>query len=343
MAILYGVLRGRPDRYTREDDTSSPHLQIRVLEDGGQPWRIAVNVQSNTGSHVAFWVVDPLVAHPVLASLAPLSQGFTKVTGNANQALDYTKAPLFDFAVGRVLPPSGAASADDLQDLLALFLDQCKAAGGELFAYGAKFEQNLHKPIDIEFGNTDGLHGIHDIHMNQGNVGSHAGDNGAFHDGGLILGFPDRFMGLFLAFQSQLVPTDAAGRPTPDAIAIEQILAQGPGGPAVTSSAIYIERALINPSGPDPGLETVVLGNLATSPQTLTNWRLLDKNGRTTPIDATLAPGASLMIPLDGAGVQLGNSGGNLVLQDHTNAQVDVVTYSADDAASGDRYVRFRR
>ena len=108
-------------------------------------------------------------------------------------------------------------------------------------------------------------------------------------------------------------------------------------------STIYIERALINPSGADPGLETVVLGNLATTPQTLTNWRLLDKNGRVTPIDATLAPGASLILALDGAGVQLGNNGGNLILQDDTSAQVDVVTYTAEDAASDNRYVRFRR
>src|SRR5215510_13876721 len=36
-------------------------LQIRVLDDSGQPWRIAVNVQSDTGSDVVLWVVDPLV------------------------------------------------------------------------------------------------------------------------------------------------------------------------------------------------------------------------------------------------------------------------------------------
>jgi hypothetical protein len=35
MAILYGILRGHPDRYEREDNASTPHLQIRVLEDGG--------------------------------------------------------------------------------------------------------------------------------------------------------------------------------------------------------------------------------------------------------------------------------------------------------------------
>jgi uncharacterized protein YukJ len=343
MAILYGVLRGRPDRFKREDNTSSPHLQIRVLEDSGQPWRIAVNVQSSSGSNVAFWMVDPLVGHPVLASLPGRPQGFTAIAPNAGQALDYVKAPLFDVALGRVLPPTGAASADDLQDLLSLFLEQCKAAGGEIYAFGAKFTQNLHKPIDIEFGNTDGLHGIHDIHMMQGDVGSHAGDNGVFHDGGLILAFPDRLMGLFLAFQTQRVPTDAAGDAAQGALTIGQILTGVPSQQPAMVSTIYIERALINPSGADPGLETVVLGNLATTPQTLANWRLLDKNGRVTPISATLAPGASLIVALDGAGVQLGNNGGNLILQDQTNAQVDVVTYSAADAASDNRYVRFRR
>src|SRR4051812_31451401 len=272
MAILYGVLRGRPDRFKREDNGSSPHLQIRVLEDGGQPWRIAVNVQSDTGSQVAFWVVDPLVGHPLLAALPGRPQGFTALAASAGQALDFVKAPLFDVALGRVLPPTGSASADDLQDLLSLFLDQCQAAGGEIFAFGAKFDQNLHKPIDIEFGNTDGLHGIHDIHMNQGNVGPHAGDNGVFHDGGLILAFPDRMMGVFLAFQSQRVPTDAAGNAALNAPTIGEILSGVP-VERPTDSTIYIERALINPSGADPGLEAVVLGNLATTPQTLSKWR----------------------------------------------------------------------
>ena len=343
MAILYGVLRGRPDRFKREDNGSTPHLQIRVLEDGGQPWLIAVNVQSDTGSQLAFWVVDPLAGHPVLAALAARSQGFTALAPNAGQALDFVKAPLFDVGLGRALPPTGVASADDLQDLLSLFLDQCKAAGGEIFAFGAKFTQDLHKPIDAEFGNTDGLHGIHDIHMNQGNVGQHAGDNGVFHDGGLILKFPDRFMGVFLAFQSQHVPTDAAGAAAPGAPAISQILTGAPSQPPATVSTIYIERALINPAGADEGLESVVLGNLATTTQTLTHWRLLDKNGRMTTIDATLPPGASLIVPLDGAGVQLGNNGGNLMLQDESHAQVDVVTYTVEDAASDNRYLRFRR
>jgi len=342
MAMLYGVLRGRPDRFKREDNTGTPHLQIRVLEDGGQPWRIAVNVQSDTGSDVAFWVVDPLSGHPILASLPALTSGFSTVAVNAGNALDYVKAPLFDWTLGRSLPPTGSASGDDLQDLLSLYLDQCKTAGGEIYAFGAKFDRNLHKPIDTEFGNLDGLHGIHDIHMNQGNVGPHAGDNGVFHDGGLILAFPDRYVGLFLGFQTQRIPTDIAGNAAAGAKALSDIITHGPGTIPVPST-VYIERALINPSGDDTGQEIVVLGSLSTTTQALTGWRLRDKNARVTPISISLGPGQSAQITLDGAGVQLGNQGGNLILEDDTSAQVDVVTYTAEDAGVENRYVRFRR
>jgi hypothetical protein len=111
----------------------------------------------------------------------------------------------------------------------------------------------------------------------------------------------------------------------------------------VPSLSVYIERALINPSGDDAGREVVVLASLVTTAQTLTNWRLTDKNGRVTPINTTLGPGQSVSIALDANGVQLGNKGGNLILQDDHNAQVDVVTYTAEDASPENRYIRFRR
>jgi hypothetical protein len=50
-----------------------------------------------------------------------------------------------------------------------------------------------------------------------------------------------------------------------------------------------------------------------------------------------------VLIALDGDGVQLGNQGGNLILQDDHGVQIDVVTYTAADAATEDRYLRFRR
>ena len=73
----YGVLRGSPDRWVREDGDTTPHLQIRLLDSTGQPWRIAVNVQSDTGAEVVYWLVDPLLGHPILSGLANLPTGFS--------------------------------------------------------------------------------------------------------------------------------------------------------------------------------------------------------------------------------------------------------------------------
>jgi hypothetical protein len=58
---------------------------------------------------------------------------------------------------------------------------------------------------------------------------------------------------------------------------------------------------------------------------------------------AEIPGGASTIVVLDGTGVQLGNNGGNLVLQDDHARQVDSVTYSSNDAATVDRYIRFQR
>ena len=72
-------------------------------------------------------------------------------------------------------------------------------------------------------------------------------------------------------------------------------------------------------------------------------WRLIDRNGHETKLDGDIDAGASLIVALDGTGVQLGNNGGNLILQDDSAQQVDSVTYSAAEASMVDRYVRFTR
>ncbi len=236
--------------------------------------------------------------------------------------------------------------------------------GGEVLAFGAKFDRNLHKPIDHDFGNVDGLHGIHDIHLNQGNVGAHAADNGAYQDGGSCCVHPgpghrplprlpdpagpdrrDRAAHRRRPTAIADLIAGAAPAPAPDAGARSHTPApQPPAPPSLLVGSIYLERALINPAGSDPGLEVVVLGNLATSPTALDGWVLEDKNGRTTTIaGVSAAAGASVAIALDGDGVQLGNKGGNLILRSPDGQQVDVVVYTADDARPDDRYVRFHR
>jgi uncharacterized protein YukJ len=356
MAMHYGALRGRVDIFKREDDLSTPHLQIRIIDGQNQTWRIAVNVLSGDQSRVVFHRVDPLQSHPVLAGLAQLGSGFTEITTSnrsAASALDYFRAPLFDWPTGVAVPSTGPGASDDLQDMLVTYLKQLHDQGGEIFAFGAKFpepgEAPNPRPIDNQFKTKQG---IHDIHMNQGNpAGAFAGDNGVFQDGGLILKFPNRHIGLFLRFQTQWLPTDdVTGHRSPNA----QPIPPGGGAPPpggepapapppspVGDPDVYIERALINPAGDDVGKEAVVLGNVSTGAVDIGGWRIIDKNNNFDTLQGTLAPGESLRVLLTGSGAQLGNSGGTIALVNRSGTRVHAVSYAKDDIGKQARYIRF--
>ena len=64
---------------------------------------------------------------------------------------------------------------------------------------------------------------------------------------------------------------------------------------SVATSAIYIERALINPSGPDAGREVVVLASLVDERSDAHELAAVDKNARVTAINATIGPGQSIL------------------------------------------------
>ena len=352
MAVFYGVLRGKVDVFKREDKIKTPHLQIRLIDGNNALWRVPVNVLSQDKSFLILHRVDPLLSHPILGNLPQVATGFSAIPGTLQATatnLDYFRSPLFDWASGIAIPDTGPAANDDLQDTLVTYLTQLKAQNGELFVFGAKFpEPGQHfdpSPIDNDWGTTQG---VHDIHMNQGNPhGSHDQDNGVFQDGGLILKFPGRFVGIFLRFQSQLLPTDDTGNPTPDARPIpaggSPVVDHGPvTPPPVLNPTVYIERALVNPFGEDPGREIVVLGNTTTVPVDLNGWRILDRNNKVEVIShLTLAPGASEQIKLSGNGAQLGNGGGTIRLMNAAGDQIHAVTYSQNDAQEPGRFIRF--
>ena len=334
----YGVLRGSVDRGKREDnDPKSPHYQIRVVDAAGRPWRVPVNVLSADKSEVVFWVKDPLPDHPILQGLLQLATGFTpRPAGTAMTALDFVRAPLFRREDGRHLPPTGDGARDDLQDYIEMYIDQIKEANGELFAFGAKFttDHDPHPlPIDQEFGTKAG---VHDIHMNQGNPHSHPkdffADNGVFQDGGLLFRFPDHTVGIFMKFQTQTFDTDDRGNPT-----------TGDSPPPVGAAAVYIERALVNPAGDDPGKEIVVLGNTTAASVDLTGWKIVDKNHKADVIRHVLLPaGGSQQVLLTGDGAQLGNQGGTITLVDSHGHVVHSVSYSGAQAKAEDQFIRFR-
>jgi uncharacterized protein YukJ len=326
-----------------------------VIDGQGKPWRIPVNVRSGdpAKSLVIFHRADPLLSHPILENLSALPSGLTDLnrkSRSASNALDYSRAPLFDWPTGIALPPTAPGDNDDLQDVVSRELNNLKASDGELIAFGSHFHDPAPKPgIDAEFGTKDGMH---DIHMNQGNaLREHDEDNGVFNDGGLILRFPDHVTGLFFRFKTQFLPTDANGNRIPGVSkeipaattppVVPPPFIPVPDEPQPTSPAIYVERALVNPEGDDVHKEVVVIGNTTTTPVDLTGWRIVDKNDLADTLNGVqLGAGASTLILLTGKGAQLSNKGGTIRLLNPAGVLVHAVSYSKADAVDS-RYLRF--
>ena len=164
--------------------------------------------------------------------------------------------------------------------------------------------------------------------MNQGNSAAFRNDDGVWHDGGVILHYPgtDQWVGVFLAFQSQAWHTDdQTGHTTPD------VPTPGPGptpDPSEPDHVVRIVAALVNPKGPDGGLETVCLLNASPDPVDLSGWQFADRMKNKCPISGMLAPGTTTTINLPPT-VQLGNKGGLITLLNSRGLKVDGVSYTA--------------
>ena len=165
-----------------------------------------------------------------------------------------------------------------------------------VYAFGQRWGPEDGKPDKI-LGFQPG-NGVHDIHMNQGSSGQLGGDNGVWQDGGLILHIAreDRRVGIFLAFQGQAWHTDDT---TGDAIG------HAP-PPAQEQAVVRIIGALVNPVGPAPEAESVLLVNASPDAVDLSGWRIADTAKKTCGVTGgPLAPGATLQVPLTD-GVALG-------------------------------------
>ncbi len=148
---------------------------------------------------------------------------------------------LFDPTAMRVLPSSAEGPDDDLPDLIEQHVT--RAIGDDsacVYLFGQRWGPETDKPDKI-FGFEPG-NGVHDIHMNQGSSGQFRGDNGPWQDGAMIVHFAreERWVGIFLAFQSQAWHTDDT---TGDPIGEVPVAAQE------QTAAVRILGALVNPTG----------------------------------------------------------------------------------------------
>jgi uncharacterized protein YukJ len=321
----YGVLAARAIARHREGAVDTPHYQLHLQDVQGTDYRAAVNVLSSESPSELLYLVNDNFQHPVLELLPSIAAGWTPLPSHpGGPNLDFIRGNLFDPAQMRLLPPDLQGPDNDLADLLDHYVQRAIGdAQALVFVFGQRFGPEPGIP-DKVFGFEPG-NGVHDIHMNQGNSANYHKDDGVWQDGGLLLHFPSesRWVAIFLAFQSQAWHTDDATGHALDGA--------GP-RPAPGTGALQILAAMVNPVGPAPEAESVLLINASPAALDLTGWHLADRLKNFCPVPGgQLAPGATLQVPISD-GALLGKNGGQITLLDAQGLKVHGVSYTKDQA-----------
>lgn len=335
----YGLLKGKAIE-TRLGAGDSPHYQVYLVDDTTD-YRIAINVKSKLSPSELEYLVVEGFQHPLTSIVAGKPLGFSPLAKNPTSgALDFIRGNLFDRMLMRPLPFSVPGFDNDLNEKIDRVMQRAVAdENAVVYAFGERWGPEANKK-DKYFGFLPG-NGIHDIHMNQGNVGQFVGDDGVWQDGGVLVQFPSQglWVAVFLKFQSQAWHTDDAtghriGAPPPPG--------GGGGGTVVIpppvepptmeepNGLVRIVAALVN-AQESPEVEIVTLLNTAPRDISLDGWVLLDTQKQRLPLAGAIAAGATRQFQVRQP-LALSNKGGVITLLNEEGLKVDGVSYTRDQA-----------
>jgi uncharacterized protein YukJ len=338
----YGVLKGKAIE-VRLGAGNSPHYQVRLVDDDTD-YRIAINVKSQLSPSEVEYVILENFHHPVTERVAEYDLGFTQLEKKPGTgALDYIRGNLFERSLMKPLPFNVPGFDNDLNEKLDRIMQRAVADEDAIVcAFGERWGPEPGKK-DKFFGFLPG-NGIHDIHMNQSNVGKYVEQDGVWQDGGILVSFSSgEWVGIFLKFQSQGWHTDDV---TGHKIGADTTPAAVPPGavpqPAVVppvflpthdepQGLVRIVAALIN-SETSPETETVTLLNTAPHGVSLDGWRILNTREESLPLDGAIAGGQARTIVMPKE-VPLSNKGGLISLVNEAGLKVDGVSYTKAQAS----------
>jgi uncharacterized protein YukJ len=175
--------------------SGGPHMHVPYTA-GNQQGVAAVNVESNqpvkgeTGtvaSEVLFFVHENFV--PANATqLQALSEGAHHLSGEANGvAIDMDRMPWLVTKDQMTLLPLGSGQPSILHTQLDNVMQKAIQEKAKVYIFGQLYAG-----------------GVHDVHKNNGNGGSHAGDNGSYQDGAIFVEWADgTWTAICIAFQTQ--------------------------------------------------------------------------------------------------------------------------------------------
>lgn len=335
----YGVLKGKAIE-VRLGSGQNPHYQVYVVDDTTD-YRIAINVQSKLSPSELEYLIDDNFSHPITALLEEVPPGHTRIASKpGTAALDYIRGNLFDRSKMRPLPFNVPGIDNDLNEKIDSVMQRAVAdEEAVVYAFGERWGPENNKK-DKYFGFLPG-NGIHDIHMNQSNVGSFVGADGVWQDGALLVHFPSQgqWVAVFLKFQSQGWHTDdktghKIGAPEPFVPPSVPV----PPGPSPLPTAddpqglVRIVAALVN-SVQSPEVEVVTLLNASPREIDLQGWALLDGQKNRQKLAGKLKPGEARAVRVEKP-VALSNKGGMITVLDENGLKVDGVSYTKAQASN---------
>ena len=335
----YGILKGKAIE-VRSGAGQSPHYQVYIVDDTTD-YRIAINVQSSLAPSELEYLIDDRFSHPITSMLEEVPRGFTKVASKpGTTALDFIRGNLFDRTKMRPLPFNVPGLDNDLNEKIDSVMQRAVADEEALvYAFGERWGPENNKK-DKYFGFLPG-NGIHDIHMNQSNVGNFTHDDGVWQDGGVLVHFPSQqqWVGIFLKFQSQGWHTDdktghKIGEPEPQFPPGVPIAPQPPPLPTTDDpqGLVRIVAALVN-SVQSPEVEVVTLLNASPREIDLQGWAIADTQKNKFKLSGKLKAGEARAVRVDKP-VALSNKGGIISVLDETGLKVDGVSYTKAQASN---------
>jgi uncharacterized protein YukJ len=335
----YGVWKAKPVHYVVEhenEDEVSPHLSLYFDDKGGNfsgrkfrstgrhkgisgLFRAAINIKSiGKESQLAYWVDRNFNNHPIINSLTDLPSGFQSLEESkqeyADMRLDYIRSNLFNVNTGRILPHDEPGPNNDIIDVLEPEVKQAIDQNANIYLFGAQFGDRK---------------GVHDVHMNQGNIGRFQHDDGVFQDGGLLINYPDsgRWVGVFIGFASQSAHTDDdSGHAIGSETWNDYLSSKGRRTDLIENSAT-IDKALVDSNDPRVRRRSVTITNSTDHTIPLSAWKIQNSAGQfqALPRDAVLD--AMKTQTFDVPNCPLSSIGDTITLVNDEGLKVDGVSY----------------
>lgn len=319
----YGVLKSQPISTMVARD--SAHLEIHTVEED-KHYRIAVNVRSQTTPKELRYIIFDNYKHPITNKLKGMENGFTPLPNTPQGGgLDYIRENLFDYHDMKLASHISGPDNELLYTIQRYVDNAVSTKDTAIYAFGQSWGPE--NKSDQYFGFKPGG-GIHDIHMNQGNSGKWMNDNGVWQDGGMFIYFTseDRWVAVFLAFQSQSFHTDnKTGNPIQGVRMLEE-------------NSVIIVAALLNPIS---GSQTISILNTTKDAIDLSGWVLSDSSKNNIKLDGTIGAGSFMTIPVSNTNFALSSFGGIISVLDSSGMKINGVKYTADEYSDRGRTLKF--